>query len=81
MLQKNAFCQFFFSNFMHGFKSAILAKLKKHVPGSAKSRIYKGKSAKRGFSKKGLARIEFFFLVCLSKAWNAKLEAGIFLAV
>ena len=32
------------------------------VPGSAKSRIYAGKSTKRGFSKKGLARIEFFFL-------------------
>ena len=33
------------------------------VPGSAKSRIYSGKSTKRGFSKKGLARINFFFLV------------------
>ena len=32
------------------------------VPGSAKSRIYAGKSAKRGFSKKGLTRIEIFFL-------------------
>ena len=32
------------------------------VPGSAKSRIYAGKSAKRGFSKKGLARIKIFFL-------------------
>ena len=30
------------------------------VPGSAKSRIYSGKSTKRGFSKKGLARIIFF---------------------
>ena len=29
---------------------------------SAKSRIYAGKSTKRGFSKKGLARITFFFL-------------------
>ena len=27
-------------------------------PGSAKSRIYAGKSTKRGFSKKALARIE-----------------------
>ena len=32
------------------------------VPGSAKSRIYSGKSTKRGFSKKGLARIKIFFL-------------------
>ena len=32
------------------------------VPGSAKSRIYAGKSTKRGFSKKGLARIEIFLL-------------------
>ena len=32
------------------------------VPGSAKSRIYAGKSTKRGFSKKGLTRIEIFFL-------------------
>jgi hypothetical protein len=86
------------STFMHGFKSAILAKLKncqngtfepgheiqknfltrsillKHygngnknffsqlVPGSSKSRNYAGKSTKKGFSKKGLARINFFFL-------------------
>ena len=28
MLQKNAFGQRFFSNFMHGFKSAILVKMK-----------------------------------------------------
>ena len=33
-----------------------------HVPGFAKSRIYAGKSTKRGFSKKGLARIEKLFL-------------------
>ena len=32
------------------------------VPGSAKSRIYAEKSTKRGFSKKGLTRIEIFFL-------------------
>ena len=32
------------------------------VPGSAKSGIYAGKSTKRGFSKKGLAGIEIFFL-------------------
>ena len=32
------------------------------VPGSAKSRIYAEKSTKRGFSKKGLTRIENFFL-------------------
>ena len=38
---------------------------KKHsqlVPGSAKSRTYAGKSTKRGFSKKGLGWIKFFFL-------------------
>ena len=32
-----------------------------HVPGSAKSRIYAGKSKKRGFSKKALTEIESFF--------------------
>jgi hypothetical protein len=82
------------SNFMHGFKSAILAifqffpngtfehvyeilifflsksillkyyengneeNFSIHVPGSTKSRIYAGKSTKRGFSKKALMRIE-----------------------
>jgi hypothetical protein len=35
---------------------------KNFVPGSAKSRIYAGKSTKRGFSKKALARIEKLFL-------------------
>ena len=34
-----------------------------HVPGSAKSRIYAGKSTKRGFSKKALTGIEIFFFV------------------
>ena len=34
-----------------------------HVPGSAKSRIYAGKSTKRGFSKKALTEIEIFFFV------------------
>ena len=34
-----------------------------HVPGSAKSRIYAGKSTKRGFSEKAIARIDFFFVV------------------
>ena len=33
------------------------------VPGSGKSRIYAGKSTKRGFSKKGHARIKIYFLV------------------
>ena len=83
---------------MHGFKSAILAKMKNsqngtfepvheiqnffwpklffwsimkmairiffsyHNPGSAKSRIYAGKSTKRGFSKKALTKIEKLFL-------------------
>jgi hypothetical protein len=37
-------------------------KYPKHVPGSAKSRIYAGKSIKRGFSKKALARMENIFL-------------------
>ena len=43
------------------------------------------KVQKRGFSKKALARIEKLFLfwdsMNPSKAWNAKLEAGIVLAV
>ena len=54
------------------------------VPGSAKSRIYAGKSTKRGFSTKGLATIDLFLFkvpMNLPKPWNAKLEAGIFLAV
>ena len=38
-------------------------KYPKHVPGSAKSRIYAEKRTKRGFSKKGLARIDFFFVL------------------
>ena len=33
-----------------------------HNPGSAKSRIYAGKSTKRGFSKKALTEIEKYFL-------------------
>ena len=32
-------------------------------PGSPKSRIYAGKSTKRGFSKKALTEIEYFFFV------------------
>jgi hypothetical protein len=43
---------------MHRFKSAILAIFQK----SSKSRIYPGKSTKRGFSKKNLAGIEKLFL-------------------
>jgi hypothetical protein len=34
----------------------------KNVPGSSKSRIYPGKSTKRGFLKKKLAEIEKLFL-------------------
>ena len=64
---------------------AIRKKYSYNVPGSAKSRIYAGKSTKRGFSKKALKRIEIFFLFYVpmntSKAWKAKLEAGIFLAI
>ena len=52
------------------------------VQGSAKSRIYAGKSAKRGFSKKAITRIEFFLLfqvtMNLLKAWNVKLEVASF---
>jgi hypothetical protein len=33
-------------------------KYPKHVPGSLKFRIYAGKSTKRGFTKKALARIK-----------------------
>ena len=33
-----------------------------HDPGSSKSRIYAGKSTKRGFSKKALTEIEKYFL-------------------
>ena len=35
----------------------------KHIPESAKSRIYSGKSTKRGFSKKALSKIEIFVFV------------------
>ena len=34
-----------------------------HDPGSTKSKIYAGKSTKRGFSKKALTEIEIFFLL------------------
>jgi hypothetical protein len=37
-------------------------KYPKLVPGSPKSRIYAGKSTKRGFTKKAITRIEFFCL-------------------
>ena len=64
-------------------KVAIYIFFSYHVPGSAKARIYAGKSTKRGFSKKGLTRIDFFFLfyvpMNLLKAWNANLGAGSFL--
>ena len=54
-----------------------------HDPGSTKSKIYAGKSTKRGFSKKALTEIETFFLFKVQmnplKAWNTKLEAAIFL--
>ena len=60
-------------------------KYSQHVPGSTKSRIYAGKSTKMGFSKKAIARIEFFLLFVvsmnLSKAWNSKLEAASFFVV
>jgi hypothetical protein len=41
-----------------------MAIIKKSItcPRVAKSRIYAGKSTKRGFSKKALARIEILFL-------------------
>ena len=52
------------------------------LPGSTKSRIYAVKSTKRGFSKKALTGINFFFLFYVpmnpSKAWNIKLEAASF---
>ena len=40
------------------------------VPGSAKFRIYSGKSTKREFSKKGLARIIFFS--CFRFLWISR---------
>ena len=48
---------------MHGFKSAIFVN-----PGSTKSKIYAGKSTKRGFSKKALTEIEFFFVLGLNES-------------
>ena len=66
-------------------KMAVRKKYPQHAPGSAKSRIYAGKSTKRGFSKKALARIEIFLLFYVpmnhSKAWIAKLEVASFFAV
>jgi hypothetical protein len=43
-------------------KMAIRNFFSYHDPGSAKSRIYAGKSTKRGFSKKALTEIEKYFL-------------------
>ena len=64
------------------FENGNKNKYSKNVPGSAKSRIYVGKSTKRGFSKKGLTRTQKFLLfyvpMNLSKAWNAKLGAASF---
>ena len=52
------------------------------VQGSAKSRIYAGKSTKRGFSKKVLTENKNFLLLQVRinpvKAWNTKLEAASF---
>ena len=63
-LQKNTFGQKI-SNFMHRFKGAILAIFQFFQNGSAKSRIHAGKSTKRGFSKKAIARINFLFCFVL----------------
>ena len=40
MLQKNAFGQIFFSNFMHGVKSAILASTKRGFSQKALASIF-----------------------------------------
>ena len=64
---------------------AIRKKYSLLVQRSAKFRISAGKSTKRGYSKKGLARIKFLFLfygpMNLPKAWNTKLGGGSFFAV
>ena len=66
---------------MH-YENGKKTKYPQYAPGSAKSRIYAVKSTKRGFSKKALVGIDFFFLVLgvyesESKTWYAKLEAAI----
>ena len=49
------------------------------LAGTAKSRIYAGK---RGFSKKAIAKIDFFFVLgSYEFLGGAKLEAAIFFAV
>ena len=52
-----------------------------HDPGSTKSKIYAGKSTKRGFSKKALTEIEKKNVLGSNEsfeAWNPKLEAASF---
>ena len=70
-----------FNHYEHGNKK----KYSRLVQGSAKSRIYAGKSKKRGFSNKGLTRTEIFFLfkvpMNIPKVWTAKLGEGSFFAV
>ena len=56
-----------------------------HDPGSAKSRIYAGKSTKRGFFQKGLTRFQKFISIWVpvnsQQDWRGKLESAYSLMV
>ena len=56
------------------YEYAVKKKYSQHAPGPAKPRIYTGKSTKRGFSKKAITRIEFFFVVLGSYEFLEGLE-------
>ena len=51
------------SNLNSLFPASMHEDLTLHINSHFLYRIYTGKSTKRGFSKKGLARIQFFFVV------------------
>ena len=66
-------------------KMAIRKKFHKMSKGSPNSGFMQEKVPKGDFLKKDLRELFFFLLfqvpMNLSKAWNAKLEAGIFLVI
>ena len=58
---------------MKRYENGNKEKYSQLVPGSAESRIYAGKITKRGFSKKGIARIDIFFVLgSYSRVWNKR---------
>ena len=73
------------SIFLKHYEKANKKLFSYHVPESAKSRIYTGKSTKRGFFQKGLTRFQKFFSISFPvntwQDWRAKLESAYSLMV